>query len=141
MINGQTLEQEVNEPKHYRSHESGIEAIEVTRYLEFSLGNCWKYLMRYRDKGTPKKDVKKSIWYIKDYCKFFVDYNNESMYKHAIPEDVITKMCKIEEAEPNSIIKAAFGQIIMLATQNRIFDRKIFDTVVYDLEKFAETLN
>ena len=36
MINGQTLEQEVNEPKHYRSHESGIEAIEITRWLQYA---------------------------------------------------------------------------------------------------------
>ena len=40
MINGQTLEEEINKPKHYRSHESGIEAIEVTRWLNFDLGNC-----------------------------------------------------------------------------------------------------
>lgn len=141
MINGQTLEQEVNEPKHYRSHESGIEAIEVTRYLEFSLGNCWKYLMRYRDKGTPKKDVKKAIWYIKDFTKYFVDYNNECIYKHNITEDVIDKMCKIEAAEPNPIIKEMFGLATMLATQNQIIDRKAFDLSVYKLEKFAETLN
>lgn len=141
MINGQTLEQEVNEPKHYRSHESGIEAIEVTRFLEFSIGNSWKYLMRYRDKCTPKKDIKKSIWYIKDYLKYFIDYNNESMYHHTLSEEVITKMCKIEETEPNPIIKKMFGQITMLTTQNKIYDRKYFDSCVYELEQFAETLS
>lgn len=33
----QTLEEEVNVPRHYRTHESGIEAIEITREMNFDL--------------------------------------------------------------------------------------------------------
>ena len=54
-----TLEEEVNHPKHYTSHESGIQAIEITRYLIGDLSNAWKYAMRYEDKKTPKKDLQK----------------------------------------------------------------------------------
>lgn len=141
MINGQTLEQEVNEPKHYRSHESGIEAIEITRWLQFDLGNCWKYCMRYRDKGTPKKDIKKAVWYIKDFKKYFIDYNNDSTFIHKIPEEIIDKMINVIECEPRIEMKHMFEQILALSTQNGILDPKTFDTTVYELEQFGETLN
>lgn len=140
MINGQTLEQEVNEPKHYRSHESGIEAIEVTRWLQFDLGNCWKYCMRYRDKGTPKKDLMKAKWYIDDFRKYFIDYNNDSMFIHKVSEDVIEKMCKITECEPREEIKHMFEQLMIIVTQNHIIDMKEFDTVLYDFERLIETV-
>ena len=142
MINGQTLEQEVNEPKHYRSHESGIEAIEITRFMQFDLGNCWKYCMRYRDKGTPKKDLKKAIWYIKDFVKYFVNpYDNSCTYIHNVSEDVIEKMCKVIDAETLPAIKTMFEQILMLTTQNLILNKCEFDRTIYELEQFANTQN
>lgn len=137
----QTLEQEVNEPIHYRSHESGIEAIVITRWLQFDLGNCWKYCMRYRDKGTPKKDLMKASWYIKDFKKYFIDYKNDSTFIHNISEEIVEKMCKVAESEPRAEIKAMFNIMIMIATVNQILDEKAFDNTIYELEKFAETLN
>lgn len=140
MINGQTLEQEVNQPKHYRSHESGIEAIEVTRWLQFDLGNCWKYCMRYRDKGTPKKDLMKALWYINDFRKYFINYMNESDFIHKIPADVIEKMIKISDTEPREEIKHMFDQLIQITTQNCVMEPKTLDIVIYELEKFANSL-
>ena len=131
MINGQTLEQEVNEPKHYRSHESNIEAIEITRWLQFDLGNCWKYCMRYRDKGTPKKDLMKALWYIKDFNKYFIDYNNDSTFIHKIPENILDKMFKVIDAEPKMEIKHMFEQILGLTVQKGSIDPKRFDTTMY----------
>lgn len=67
----------VNHPKHYTSHPSGIECIEVTRHYCFSVGNAIKYLWRAglktdagRD-GVEKEieDLNKAIWYIKDRIK------------------------------------------------------------------------
>jgi hypothetical protein len=139
MINGQSLEEEVNEPKHYRSHESGIEAIEITRWLQFDLGNCWKYCMRYRDKGTPKKDLMKALWYINDFRKFFIDYNNDSTFIHKIPEDIIEKMIKVTETDPVAEVRAMFELIIMISTQNGVIDPKIIDTTIYGLEQFSKT--
>lgn len=140
MINGQTLEEEINKPKHYRSHESGIEAIEVTRWLDFDLGNCWKYCMRYRDKGTPKKDLGKAVWYLNDYKQHFIDYKNESTFIHKIPEEVISKMIAISDAEPREEIKRVFDLLIMLTTQNCIMDPKLYDRTGYELEQFANSL-
>lgn len=140
MINGQTLEEEVNEPKHYRSHESGIEAIEVTRWLQFDLGNCWKYCMRYRDKGTPKKDLMKAKWYIEDFREHFIDYNNESMFIHRISEDIIEKMCKITEAEPNEKIRHIFEQLMIITTQNCIMDIDDFNDAITGLDNMINAL-
>src|SRR6478735_7415055 len=53
-------------PSHYRKHPSGIECIEITRHLNFNVGNAIKYLWRHMDKGDPVKNLKKAQWYIDD---------------------------------------------------------------------------
>lgn len=53
-------------PAHYRSHPSGIECIEVTRHMNFNVGNAIKYLWRYMDKGDPVENLKKAQWYLDD---------------------------------------------------------------------------
>lgn len=53
-------------PSHYRRHPSGIECIEITRHLNFNVGNAIKYLWRHMDKGDPVENLKKAQWYIDD---------------------------------------------------------------------------
>jgi len=55
----------VNHPKHYLSHPSGIECIEVTRHMGFNLGNAIKYIWRADLKGGVE-DLEKAIWYLRD---------------------------------------------------------------------------
>ena len=52
----------VNHPPHYKDA-SGIECIEVTKYMSFLGGNCFKYLYRAGKKGSAVEDLKKAIWY------------------------------------------------------------------------------
>lgn len=67
-------EDKVNHPKHYTSHPSGVECIDITRHYCFSIGNAIKYLWRaglkqevgYKDKQKEIEDLKKAIWYIND---------------------------------------------------------------------------
>lgn len=59
----------INHPPHYTSHPSGVESIEVARYMSFNVGNAWKYLMRAEHKGTRDSDMKKAEWYLKDELK------------------------------------------------------------------------
>lgn len=60
----------VNNPAHYTSHPSGIEAIEVTRHYNFAIGNAIKYLWRAGLKEDAKvQDLRKAIWYIEDEIK------------------------------------------------------------------------
>ena len=65
-------EDKVNHPKHYTSHPSGIEAIQITEHYDFCVGNAIKYLWmsglkKDADKSNSEKeieDLKKAIWYI-----------------------------------------------------------------------------
>lgn len=56
----------VNHPPHYTSHPSGIEAIQVTRHMNFNLGNAIKYIWRAGQKGDAIQDLEKAMFYIAD---------------------------------------------------------------------------
>ena len=66
----------VNHPSHYTWLKDlcGIEVIDITRYMDFNLGNSIKYILRsghkkeegYTDKQKTIEDLKKAIWYLND---------------------------------------------------------------------------
>jgi len=59
-----TMNDNINHPKHYTSHPSGIEAIQITKYMGFCLGNALKYMWRADLKGNAIEDLKKARWYL-----------------------------------------------------------------------------
>jgi len=61
----------VNHPKHYTSHPSGIECIEITRHMNFNCGNAVKYLWRsgLKESNPSIQEIEKAIWYLKDEVK------------------------------------------------------------------------
>jgi len=56
----------VNHPKHYTSHPSGVECIQITEHLNFCLGNAVKYIWRAGEKDQEKEieDLEKGAWYL-----------------------------------------------------------------------------
>ena len=56
---------EIN-PKHYKSHPSGVECITITQSMGFLLGNVLKYVWRadlkHDDNGL--QDLRKAAWYL-----------------------------------------------------------------------------
>lgn len=54
----------VEHPKHYTSHPSGIECIQITEHMGFNLGNALKYIWRADLKNDAIEDLKKARWYI-----------------------------------------------------------------------------
>ena len=72
-------EDKVNHPPHYLwlKDKVGIEVIDITRHMDFDLGNAIKYILRAGHKteeGCDNKsktieDLKKAIWYINDKIK------------------------------------------------------------------------
>lgn len=54
----------VNHPKHYNSHPSGVECIDIVEYFPFNVGNAIKYLWRAGMKGDALEDLKKARWYV-----------------------------------------------------------------------------
>ena len=65
----------VNHPPHYTSHPSGIEAIQVTRHMNFNLGNATKYIWRAGLKGEGIQDLKKAVFYLNDEIKRLEETN------------------------------------------------------------------
>lgn len=59
----------VDHPKHYNSHPSGIECIQVSRHMGFNLGNVMKYIWRADFKNDALEDLKKALWYLQDEIK------------------------------------------------------------------------
>jgi len=60
----------VNSPPHYTSSDAKcicgnpIECIQVTRHMNFNLGNAMKYIWRAEHKGKTIEDLAKAIWYL-----------------------------------------------------------------------------
>jgi len=54
----------VNHPKHYTSHPSGVECIQITEHMGFNLGNALKYIWRADLKNNAIEDMQKAIFYI-----------------------------------------------------------------------------
>jgi hypothetical protein len=54
----------VKHPKHYTSHPSGIECIEITQHMGFCLGNAVKYIWRADLKENAIEDLRKAKQYI-----------------------------------------------------------------------------
>ena len=69
----------VSHPSHYTwlKELCGIEVIDITRHMDFDLGNSIKYILRCNhkseeglsDKEKAIEDLKKAIWYINDKIK------------------------------------------------------------------------
>ena len=58
----------VNHPKHYNTHPSGVECIEITRHMGSNLGNVMKYVWG-DEKGKAIEDLEKAEFYLKDEIK------------------------------------------------------------------------
>ncbi|MGN6724138.1 MAG: DUF3310 domain-containing protein [Marmoricola sp.] len=67
----------VDHPRHYTSHPSGIEAIQITRHMSFNLGNAMKYIWR-ADLKNGVEDLRKAAWYIADEIQKREDANREA---------------------------------------------------------------
>lgn len=57
---------QVNHPKHYTAHPSGIECIVIVEHMTFNAGNAVKYLWRagLKDEQPTLRDLEKARWYI-----------------------------------------------------------------------------
>ena len=64
-----TKNDNIEHPKHYTSHPSGIECIQITRHMGFNLGNAIKYIWRADLKNDAIEDLKKAVWYLQDEIK------------------------------------------------------------------------
>ncbi len=54
----------IKHPPHYTRHPSGIECIEITKHMNFCLGNAVKYIWRADLKNGAIEDLKKARQYL-----------------------------------------------------------------------------
>lgn len=54
----------VDHPKHYNVHPSGVECIDVVEHFSFNVGNAIKYLWRAGEKDNQMEDLAKAKWYV-----------------------------------------------------------------------------
>ena len=57
-------EDPVNHPSHYTNHPSGVECIQITEHMSFTLGNAIKYIWRADLKNDAIEDLKKARFYL-----------------------------------------------------------------------------
>ena len=100
----------VNHPKHYTSHPSGVESIEITRWLRGPYSNACKYVMRGWEglKGDPIEDLEKALWYLNDAEKFPDD-------SRSLPTDADMRWQEYYEAEPCEEKKECLSNIVIAA--------------------------
>jgi len=54
----------VSNPRHYTSHPSGIECIQISEHMPFCVGNAMKYIWRAGLKEDEITDLRKAVWYL-----------------------------------------------------------------------------
>lgn len=71
----------VEHPSHYiwLKDKCGIEVLDITRHLDFDLGNAIKYILRAGRKNPSKEieDLQKAVFYLNDKIKMLE--NNEQL--------------------------------------------------------------
>lgn len=90
----------VNHPKHYNSHPSGVECIDIIRHYCYDIGAAIKYLWRaglkteegMTDREKEIEDLRKAIWYIEDRIRQLQTESssdasgNSAVSLHALPK-------------------------------------------------------
>ena len=81
----------VNHPKHYTQHPSGVECVQITEHFNFNVGNAVKYLWRAGLKGDALEDLRKARWYVEREIGRVIDEQKASVGK-AFLKDVVGQM-------------------------------------------------
>lgn len=106
----------VEKPRHYNSHPSGLEAIDLCEHMPFNVGNAVKYLWRAGLKGDDVEDLKKALWYIKRERERIQLFDQEPVIEMGsdAPTHIIYRILsrKIIGADPASVLARILGKDI-----------------------------
>ena len=96
-------------PSHYKSecslecYQAMIMVLGVEGFINFCLGNAFKYMWRYKNKGKPKEDLEKSNWYLNKAIEYSVDNDYGLETKAREMKDVLAglySMALPDQTEP-----------------------------------------
>jgi len=144
-----SIEDLVNNPKHYNSHWSGIEAIEFTEQLMGNLSNAFKYVYRHESKWNAIEDIQKALWYLSREEKrlklttvfFKTDvldrtFNEHDFYCMPNDDDFIYN---IIEEEPSYMSKALYyiwcAQFVRDKVENAISKAKHYINLILEQKR------
>ena len=108
-------EDKVNHPKHYTSHPSGVECIDITKHYCFEVGNAIKYLWRCglkQEEGMSAldkeiEDLEKAKWYINSRINTLKESKNKNF--KSTHQQNLEKLIKIL----NNILKYNNNDIVL----------------------------
>jgi len=100
----------IDHPPHYTSHPSGVECITITEYLNFCIGNAWKYLWRADEKGSTMEDLKKSAWYIiREIARRHADSNQVDAFIPPSLDAAFRRVAQVETGHRGAAFASLFA--------------------------------
>ena len=130
----------MNDVSHYATNASGIEVIELARYMSFDTGNALKYLARFRDKNSPQEDLLKAADYLQDAVAILGEHINDlTFYQHSNKNLDFQKIRNFIENEHCVYIREA----LYLTFQLEIFGNSGLmsaNTVIESLKEYANEI-
>lgn len=113
----------VERAEHYNSHPSGIEVAEITDYLNFNLGNVFKYVARRYHKGTPQdyiRGIGSAHWYLR---RFHDDPQQIAFAPDLMRWVVRDKLRRFADAETADTAKAFYNKFhdYLLTNYNSVY--------------------
>lgn len=105
----------VNAPKHYCSHKSGVECIEIAEMLPFNLGNALKYLWRKGKKLDEVEDIKKAIFYLRRQANSDLEctYVSHTSRKLKKISDLVSRVSKVDKRLADIAGKICYGDKVV----------------------------
>lgn len=85
-------------PDHYKSecslecYQAMVMVLGVGGFIHFCLGNAFKYMWRYKNKGKPKEDLEKSNWYLNKAIEYSVNYDEDLLDKAQEMKDLLASL-------------------------------------------------
>jgi len=94
-------------PKHYTSHPSGIECIEISKHLSACLAQAFQYVWRCGQKDDPIQELKKALWFIDAELTIT---NFPSLNFHLIKDSISRIMDYESEHKGNALLHIAIAR-------------------------------
>lgn len=122
-------------PKHYKSHQSGIECIDITEHLMCNRANAIKYAWRANDKGCTREDLQKCEWYINREIKRLQRGNNVPDYSYDL-DVVYTRLYDYyKDYEFDKRLFDFISNLIHGGEERLAYALKIVDSWVREIER------
>jgi hypothetical protein len=109
--------EQVNHPRWYNNHPSGIEAIELIEHLPANLSHAFKYIWRcgLKQSSTPLRDLQSALWYVEREQKRVRLHELEDAYEEPLKKtDVVWRAhaMRVCDADEGSVLSACLYELL-----------------------------